>query len=319
MDWKYAMLFALLLVPFVSAAPQGYGPGVQVGQGPGIAGKYMNGEGLASAMDVVVCRTDFTVGVLDSMIDRVPGASGLGDSVDELEEDTAQLQQYADAGDVDGFKTYLRGTYESHLRDAKQEVLEARRTANLSSDTRAELRADYDALRAEYDGCNFNGLKRAAQAKIDGYGRFLDRAEEKTNNLAGKGVETGGLLSLISDARSQIVAPLQSAVDAADNASEVKDAFGQYCLFNGCPDGTNFHFAAKFEIEKLDGILAVVGENATAAGLGADVDGIQADLDSAEAGLVSAGTDQFNDKQVWNGIRAASDGLRDLMAALRAS
>jgi len=316
MDWKYAMLFALLFVPLVSAAPQGYGPGVPVGKG---AVRYTNGEGLASAMDVVNCRTDFTVGVLDSMIDRVPEASVLSDNVEELDADTAQLQGYTDAGDVDGFKTYLRATYEPHLRDAKQEVLEVRRTANLSNDTRTELRSDYGALRTQYDGCNFNGLKRAAQAKVDSYDRFLDKAEERANNLSAKGVETSGLLGLISDARSQIVGPLQSALAAADNSSDVKDAFGQYCLFNGCPEGMNFHFAAKYELEKLDAILDAVDENATAAGLGDDVAAIQGYIDSAQSALDAAGTSQFNDKGVWNDIRDASNGLKDLLAALRSS
>jgi len=315
MDLKYALLFALLFVPLVAAVPAGQGAGLGKGQ-------LANGEGLDAAMDLVNCKTDFTVAVMESMIDRVPEASSLDDNVDALQADTEELQNYADADDVLGFRSYLRGTYEPNLREAKQEVLQLRRTANIRSETLSDLRSDYESLRADFDGCHVTGLKRAAEAKLTAYDRFLDKAEEKADNLDAKGVDTAGLEDLISDARAEIVEPLQDAVDSADDSSEVRDALKQYCLFNGCPNGVNFHFAARFELEKLNQILDKVEQNATDAGLGDEVSDIQEDLDDAEESLGDAGTSQYNDEEyegMWNSLHSASSKTRDLLAELRSS
>ncbi|MFH0884537.1 MAG: hypothetical protein V1861_02405 [Candidatus Micrarchaeota archaeon] len=307
MEYKYALLFALLLVPFASA----------------IEGLDVEREAaLNAAMDNVECKTDFMVGVIDSMVENIEGVDYLNDHVDVLNTDEAQLQEYADEGDGQSFKDYVRDSYAPHMREAKDDIHDARLEANITPEIKAELRDDYNSLGADYEACNLDSLERFAEAKLNGYEEVLELAEDKVANLSGKGVDTSSLTALIEDAREEIVDPLSEALENADNSTEVHDAIAQYCLFNGCPNGTNFHFAAKFEAEKLESILEFIADDAEAAGLGDDVDSAQEDIDAAQAVIDEAGTSQYTEEQgedLKDYLLSAADTIMEIISTLRAS
>jgi hypothetical protein len=307
MEYKYAVLFALLLIPMSSA----------IGELDDEREAALN-----AAMDNVECKTDFMVGVIDSMVENIEGVDYLNDHVDVLTGDEAQLQEYADEGDVQGFKDYVDDSYTPHMREAKDDVREARLEANISAETKAELRDDYNSLSAAYEACNFDSLERFAEAKLSGYEEALELAEDKAANLSAKGVDTSGLTALIEEAEDEIVDPLSEAVENAGNSTELRDALGQYCLFNGCPRGTNFHFAAKFEVEKLESILEFIADDAEAAGLGEDVDSAQEDIDATQDVLDDVGTSQYTESQgedLRGYLRSAADTIMEIISTLRSS
>lgn len=319
MNWKFAVLFALLLaVPAFAIGPNG--PGSQGGPHDGSKAQEMLGERLGSAMDNAVCKAEFTVSVLDSMMDNAEGVDYLQDDVDVLNDDIDALQGYVDSGDSEGFWAYVKDTYTKHMKDAKQNLQTARREANLSEEAGQALREEYDSLKEEYQSCNMDSSKRFGQAKLDAYETILSNAEEKISRLEGKGVDISGLTQLVDDARSEIVEPLSDALEDAENHTEVKEALKSYCLFNGCKDGVNFHFAARFEVEKLASILEALSGNATEAGLGDDVQSAEDDLESAESELDDLGSEDYSEGQqesVWEHVRSAADKTKDILSKLR--
>lgn len=305
MDLKYAMLFALLMVPLASAA----------------LSDAVKGQGLEAAMADVECRNAFTIGVMDSVASVVPD-EGLEAQKAALEADKAKLQSYADSGDTGGFRSYVRGTYDQHLRDARQAILGWRKD-NARSVTGAQhtsLRGAYAALRETYNACHLNALKSYGKAKAQAYGEALDRREEKLENLSAKGVDTHGLGALISQARSQVVSPLESAVDAASGILSYHNALKSYCLYDGCPEGRNFHFAAKWEAEKLRGILEVVKADPRSANYAAEIASAESGIATAESVVSAAGDSQFTaaqHDQLWNALSDASRKVKEILSGMR--
>lgn len=311
MEWKYAMLFALLLaVPAFAVGPNGLGP----------KGEETMAERLDAAMDNAVCKTDFMVGSLESMMDNVEGVDYLQDDVDTLNDDMDTLQGYVDSGDNEGFWSYVKDTYIPNMEEAKQGILDTRHETNISEETKQALRDEYDSMKEEYQSCNFDSAKRFGEAKVEAYEAVLDNAEEKITHLNDKGVDTSGLTQLVEDARSDLVEPLSDALDSADNATEVKDALRAYCLFNGCVDGTNFHFAARFEVEKLESVLEAISDKAAEAGLGDDMESAQDDLGSAQSVLDDVGSEEYSEgqqDQLSESLHSAADTIRDILSSLR--
>ncbi|MEW6036339.1 MAG: hypothetical protein AB1529_07025 [Candidatus Micrarchaeota archaeon] len=302
MEYKHA-IFALLLVSLSSAA---------------LNLSEVRMDGLEAAMDNVECKTDFMVGVIESVMENT--GEDLQDDINMLEADTDTLQGYADAGDVAAFRSYVHGTYAPDMRETRLDVLEARRGALMNASAREAMREDYDELHGTYVSCNLDSLRRFGNARLQGYEQVLERAQEKADDLSGKGVDTSGLDSLIAEAKEEVTEPLSEALDEAQNGTDVREAIMAYCLFNGCKDGTNFHFAVKFEAEKLGSILEFIADDAEAAGLGDDVDSAQADIDAAEATIEAAGTSQYPEgegKQILDDLKDAARTIKEIVSALR--
>jgi hypothetical protein len=307
MEIKYTVMFALLgllLVPLANAA--------DVNQ--------TKQDMLNAAMANIACKADFMGGVISSIDANVPSAS-LGSFADALKADEQNLQGMASAGDWEGFRSSVHGTFDPDMKSAREAVESLRKDdgKNLTNDTRATLRADYEQLRTTYQACESSAMSQYAGAKIDWYNTVLDDYQARADRLNAKGVQTSDLSALISDARSQIVSPLQAAVDAASNTSQVREALGQYCLFNGC-NGTNFHMAARFESDKLGDVLSYIQPTAQSDGLGDNVTSAQAQLGSVQSELSSIGTSEYADGQkdeVWSGIKSVAGDVKGILDQIR--
>ncbi len=299
-------LALLLMVPLASAA------------------SAKNGGYITAAYDNVKCLTDFEDSVIGSITGAVPQASGLSASADKLTSDTSTLQGYAAGGDAEGFRSFLRGTYEPDVTAANQAIRDARKSYrdwNVSASTRASLKASFNESQATLSSCRAASLGEAGQARVKGYQDTLAEYGAKADNLSAKGIDASGMRDAISSAQSTIVAPLQAALASATTPQEMRAALGGYCLANGCANGTNDHFYAKFDGAKLQAILDYVKPNATAAGLGAQVSQAQSDIDAAQAALNSVGTfkyDPSNEKAVWDGLKDAATQMKSILKGMRA-
>jgi hypothetical protein len=324
MELKYAMLFALLLVPMVSAIGGFNGAaGASGGHGSGSSRMGMDeikGELLTSSMDNVICKADFMNGVLESMMENVNGTENLQDDLDALETDVETLQGYSGSGDANGYRLYLRDSFAPHMRAARENIMSARH--GVGGSVGEQLRIEYDSYKSEYHACNDESMGRFSEAKVNAYEAALERAQERADNMSAKGIDASGLDSLIRDAWEQVVDPLQDALDEAENGTGAKDAIHQYCLFNGCKEGLNFHFWVKFEAEKLDSVLASISDEAAEAGLSDDVDSAQADIDSASDALEDAGTAQYTDgagQGILDDLHSAAQKIKAILHELRSS
>ncbi|MBI5046679.1 hypothetical protein HZC07_03020 [Candidatus Micrarchaeota archaeon] len=302
MDMKYLVLFALLVLPFSFAvSPQG-----------------VRGTGIEAAMIEVGCKTDFTVGVINS-VDSAVNSSNLSRYATKLQADVTALQGYADRNDSEGFRSYVKGTYETDLRSTNSAVVDLRKSVRGNA-TRGSMRSDYQNLRGTFESCRLAALKQYANAKVNGYERLLAQYNNKITNLSAKGIDTSILSTIVSDAQSQIVDPLKSAISSATNGSQVRMALGEFCLFNGCPNGDNFHLAAKFEIEKLNKQLAYIQANGNETGVQDKITDAQSALASASSALSSVGTNKYlpdQEQAVWSNIRTAAQDIKQILSGVR--
>jgi len=309
MEAKYALMFFALL-PLVSAVPQGV--------------EEFRGQALGAAMEDIYCKTDFSVAVLESLISHTDDSDSLNSDIDALETDTQNLQNYADDNDVEAFRTYLKDSYGPHLKDAT-EAAKSWRTGHsgLEPSARKEIRDEYTDLRETYDQCNKDALNRFSEARINAAEQELEKAEKVVANLSSKGVDTSGLSALISEARSEIVEPLQSALDAATTGKELSDALHAYCLNSGCKTGNNFHFAAKFDIEQIGSILDYIESDADSAGLSGKVSDARSSLGSAQSKLDEVGSSSYGSlgdrEDVWKDIRDAAATVKEILSEMRSS
>ncbi|MBI5223961.1 hypothetical protein HY990_06090 [Candidatus Micrarchaeota archaeon] len=304
MEKKYGILFLLLLgLPLAFAVPQG-------------VGVLRNGH-LDSVMADVKCKTDFNVGVISDFIAAVPNSSiNLSSTIDKLAQDTAQLQSYANSNDTENFRSYLRSTYEPDARAAKAQLNLVRRGSNLDNSTRVSLRAQYDQLRSTYDSCHVAAVRSFVNTKADAYGKYLDDLDRKINDLGQKGVNVDSLRDLVSKARSVVIGPLRNDLGSADTAKLIRAAGKSYCMFDGCGNGTDFHLAAKFEIEKLDLILSKI-ESSNASNVSSEkIQIARGYLSRASAALIAVDDGKYTDESkanVWNNIKSASDEIQQIV------
>ena len=305
MEFRYALLIALLLaVPLASATGN-------------LSSQYLG----ASAAQVK-CKTDFMDGVINSITSNVASASSLSSYSSKLQSDAQQLQTYADNGQADSYRDFLRGTYDPDLKAAREAIVDWRRTPgkNLTNGTRASLLTSYGQLNTQFKGCELDALKQYADAKVNGYERILQAATDRANNLSAKGLDISALTSLISGAQSAIVTPLQSAINSATDAKGIEAAVRSYCLYNGCKDGTNYHFAAKWEIAKLKAIEAKVQAQPKAGNYTSQLSQVTSDLNTASSVLSSIGTSDFGpgqEGQVWSSINDAAKTLTQVIHGMR--
>ena len=179
------------------------------------------------------------------------------------------------------------------------------------------LQSEYKTLRDTYETC-FD-VQGHAKLVLDYYNTTLGGYEMRAQNLTGRGVNASNLLNLVLDARTQIITPLKNGVKSATNSSQLRMILYQYCLYDGCANGTNFHMAAKYEAMRVGDLLAAMSSKATEEGLGGNVSSVQASLDAAGTKIRSWGAkdatpDQL--KEAWAGILSAAKGSHGIFIAL---
>jgi|GEM_PF-2016153 len=300
-------LMLLLAASVVSAV------GMKYNETPMLTALYKNAQ----------CRVEFTNGVIDSIIEKVPEAAYLSSYQDMLNDDLAQLYNLAQAGDREAFKDYLKEKFEPDFHSTKEAIRDARRNFTTWGVTPADRRGMldyYKSLNETYGRCRFDAMKEVAEERLNWMNAALERASERSRNLSARGVNTTELDAVIDGARSAVVEPLEIRMGSATTALEIREALGAYCLDNSCPNGLNYHFFAKSEIARLNGILGYIKEDAIGAGLGSDVETAQGYLDSASAKVQETGNSQYAEgvgESVWNNIRSAAESIKDIFNKLR--
>src|SRR5271157_3877610 len=206
---------------------------------------------LAAAAQYAQCKTNFTSAFIGQVTSAVPRLSGLGQYSAALQSDTSRLSSIAATGNVASFRSYLSGTYDPELNAISGNVSAQMRAANLSRNQTSQLRLLYNGTLATYASCRIDSIRDSASRKLDLFNDSIADYQKEANVLSQQGVNVSALDLLLQNAKSQIATPLAAAVGLASNASQISAALNRYCLFDGCRNGTNFHLAAHFELDRL--------------------------------------------------------------------
>jgi hypothetical protein len=253
----------------------------------------------------VNCRTAFIATEVNDSVAAVNGISHLTANLSVLRTQNAHLYTYVGAGNVIGFETYLHGIYDpSEQNLAVSTRVAIRGSANTTNTVRSQLKNEFSSARGVFINCSAGPVVKIADKKLAFYNNAIAQFNAQISFLSSHNVSTANMTTIVAGAQTQIVTPLQTAVSTG-NQTQIQAALNQYCMFNGCQNGTNYHLDAKYSIAKLyaiDAKLRALSNNTS------DINGSVAALNNASAELGVVGSAQYsngNGAKIWANIRLA--------------
>jgi len=260
------------------------------------------------------CKIDFSSGVINSMNSLAP-LEVLSQSIARMQADLAQLQVLAASNDREGFKNYIKTTYDDNLKTARSAVKTWRATnnKNLNATQKASLKTSYKDLKDAYESCHFASIRESGIGRINSFNNILEVYQKKTNKLSEKGFDVTSLNAIIQDAKTQIIGPFQQALNSANDSKGIGSLMQKYCLFDGCKNGINFHLAAKFEIAKLEIITNKIKENSNVSV--EKITQLINYINIANSALNEVGTAHYTQEQkknIWDNIKSVHELLREI-------
>lgn len=270
--------------------------GASLSFAPPSAAQFANTQSLLNAANAYVgCKTNFTSSFAGLVIGKVPSLnSTLNPQLSTLQQDQAQLQSYTN---LTTYRNYVQTAYDPELATIRQSILTGVRGSNLSSSTINSIRSRYTTLRIGYESCSLNALKAYANVRAAAYTSLLSYYQQNANNMSSKGFDTSSLTLITNNASSQIVQPYENAITQATTSNAVFAAIRQYCLFNGCKNGTNYHLAARFDVQKLSIIVARMKSNANFTNASSTLNQAQSNINSITSLLGTVGTASYTASQ----------------------
>lgn len=289
----------------------------------GLAASPYDQQILQARYDLASARVNFATGVLTDTSTLVASASDLIAHVDELNCDLSTLKGYVDgyvdANDKNGFDSYVSGTIQPDMQsalDALKADMKQFKAWGVTPATIQQLRADYQNRKNTFDQQTNAAIIELGGIRLTYYNDLMSKTDARMSELSGKGIDVSGMQSVKTGAESNVIGPLQSAVSSGD-ANAVKAELNDKCLANGAP--YSYHFYAKIDLEALKAISAKIGACVNNSTVQQQLAEVNAKLSSAESTLNVVGTNPYTSEQqsqVWDNLKAASDGLKAIIKEL---
>lgn len=275
-------------------------------------------ENLRSYSDRAFCNIDFYSKVLSDTATKVPQASALKIWADKLASDASQLKSLAGANDSDAFHKFVRETLNDDLKAADDAVRSERKNYsayNVTKNITEELKENYKAGKKAFEQCKEQKNIKVAMQKVNNYLHILSQRQVQITKLEKRNINTAELSAIITEAQDTIIKPIQDAINSG-NVTWTAAALKQYCLEDGCRNGTNFHFSARFEQARLAALLDLESAKARREGWKNDSKEAETELEHAKAALRPLGSSQFattnKSNMVWNLTKQAVETLKKL-------
>lgn len=228
--------------------------------------------------------------------------------------DLTTLQGYASSNDKTGFQSFVQGQLKTDTKSVRLDAQNLIKTVHLTKDQRATLKSEMSQLQSTYKSCMFAAKQQSANAKVQNFQNQITQMQNRSKTLAVKGIDTTALNNQISSANAQVAA-LQAAINSANDSKSLQKAINSFCLYNGCKNGTNFHFAANSAIAVKQAQLTKIQSRNGSTVYSTQITQAQNDLNTAKSVLNTVGNSQYSGTQqsnVWNNIKAATDIIKQL-------
>lgn len=266
-------------------------------------------------MASMTCRNTHTAGYIGDVVTAINNATVTATTSTDLTKlgnDFSALQSDANGSNAAQFKADSK-TYNIDSRTVNLDARAAIKTVH-SKSVNAELKSDATPLKSAYNSCLFGVKHQYAQLKMQMFTSALLHAKNMTKKMSERGMNTTALNQTIGMAGGQIQS-FEAAVNNAQNSTQLKAALDSFCLYNGCKNPDNFHFAAKTAIDSAQAkIRFLAGKNSTSS-YQTLVSQAQADLGNAQTALSQVGSSKYQGTQssdVWNNIKGAVDIIHQL-------
>ncbi|HTX43734.1 MAG TPA: hypothetical protein VMC61_03310, partial [Methanocella sp.] len=184
------------------------------------------------------------------------------------------------------------------------------------AETIAQLKTDYQNRKTTFQQQENAAIIELGNVRLTYYNDVMSRDDDRMAQLSAKGVDVSGMQGVQAGAESNVIGPLQSAINSQD-ANAVKQQLHDKCLGNGAP--YSYHFFAKNDLEALKAISAKVGASTGNATIQQQLADVNAKLSVAADTLNAVGTNPYTSdqqNQVWDNLKAASQGLKTIIQEL---
>lgn len=277
---------------------------------------------LQFAMDHVNCRIDFVTKYVNNLAVVAPDSfSDPSQYLATIQKDQMQLKNYSSSGDVNGFRTYVKSTYDPDYKQLKGSIKNQLSKVNLTDAQLNSIRKNFDLNRINGEKCAFKALNEYSTEKVNTYNLIVTNYQLEMFSLSSKGIDIYPLVTLLKKEYNQIILPLSTVVNTVNpniNASsDLRIALNNYCLFDGCLAGLNGHLSGNFEATKLQIIINHMKHDPRYNQAYGILSQAQDSLNIAETTLASIGTSSYASPEqinsVWGNIYATSKALRSVV------
>jgi hypothetical protein len=274
---------------------------------------------LQARYDLVSARVNFATGVLEDTSSLVANASGLAAHVDKLSGDLDTLNGYVEANDREGFNSFVSGIIQPDMQasfDALKADMKQFKAWGISAETIAQLKADYQNRKSTFEQQTNAAIVELGNVRLTYYNDVLSAADYHMAKLSAKGIDVSGMQGVEAGAENNVIGPLRSAVSSGD-ASAVKQELHDKCIANGAP--YSYHIYAKLDLEALKAVSAKIGSSVNNSTIQEQLIAVNERLSSAEGALNVVGTSPYTaeqQSQVWDNLKAASEGLKAIIKEL---
>jgi len=267
----------------------------------------------------ITCEANFDTGYANTVINDITNINQTKISSDSSKINTDLQTLTSDSNNKNSEQ--LKIDLKSFRIDSKAISIDIRaavKNSTPSSDQKNALKSDLSNLKETLRSCMFGTREQLANARITAYGNAILKIQNRTNNLGSRGVDVTHLNELIHQAQTNL-GNLSGTISSATNSSQLKSALHSYCQYNGCKNGTNFHFAAQSTLAAEQGMLDKIKTNPNAGQYTSQIDQAQTDLTNAQGILSTVNTDKYQTSQqtdVWNALHDAHNIIKQLWSEL---
>ncbi len=272
-----------------------------------------NASVLSSAYAYADCKAVFATGYASYAASLGGNLSTIGKEGAFLGSDASELGSIASSGNSSAFSAYLHGSFDPELNSLSHNLTSTVRSSDLNATEMAKLRAYYNSSLTAYAACASNATEAFGSRILLRYNKSISEMSDTISALNSKGINTTNLTVLVQGAKTEIIAPLSSGLASAKNLSQAKTVVSEYCLFNGCANGTNMHLAARFTLEKLTLELSYLESKSNSSSTNTGFAEASSNLTIASQVLASVGTAAYSGNQsaeIWSSLNRASARMR---------
>jgi hypothetical protein len=283
------------------------------------------------------CTVDFTSSVMNDVVNAVPQDSSgpLSADISRLNGDESQLSSLASAGDPDAFDSFVTGTLTKDVTQSISDLHAARRGFkgdNITNATLTQLNSGYSTARSTLTSCNDGAVSTLLQARINEFTATISDWNNKISELGAKGFDTTAMQAVASGATTDVVTPLQTALQSGNQAQMVS-ALQTYCIGDDC-NGYNgsqpydYHGFAQMALDVLQAEVSKASTdpivaNLTAAGVTIDTGALSdatQQLDGVSSTLASVGTAKYaagQEQSIESSLKQAAEDLVQYTQSIR--
>jgi hypothetical protein len=262
------------------------------------------------------CIVGFNIAALNAEINASSNLSTtLAPSIQALTSDNATLSGFTDSSDPASFSSFINGQLQVDLSAARQAY-----DSSLVQLPTGSLSGQISALAAQRDSCQLSNIEQIAQNRISAfnssiaqYQSWVNQLSTNGDNFTGTTLNVTGMDAVVSNANLEVVVPLSQQVSAAGtNATLLRQALDQYCLFDGCTasGAFNYHLEAQFVLAYLTARGQQIAP--LAASDNVSMTTFNTDLASASSLLATVGANAYQPGQSQQLFGSFAQAERDL-------